>query len=76
MGKDPTSSWTTTACPTADAVRSGNAEPVSLGLLLDASGSMNDQKLQAAKSALESLVVNHLPPGDELFFVEFGYARP
>jgi Ca-activated chloride channel homolog len=49
-------------------------EPVSLGLLLDASGSMERAKLQAAQSALENLVVTHLPPADELFFVEFGYS--
>lgn len=49
-------------------------EPVSLGLLLDASGSMDNEKLRAAQSALENLILTHLPPGDELFFVEFGYS--
>jgi Ca-activated chloride channel homolog len=48
-------------------------EPVSLGLLLDASGSMDHAKLQAAQSALENLV-RYLQPADELFFVEFGYS--
>ncbi|HEY6509224.1 MAG TPA: VWA domain-containing protein [Vicinamibacterales bacterium] len=49
-------------------------EAVSLGLLLDASGSMDRGKLQAAQAALENLIVTHLPPTDELFFVEFGFS--
>jgi Ca-activated chloride channel homolog len=48
--------------------------PVSLGILLDASGSMNPDKLATARRALERLVTNLLDPEDELFFVEFGYS--
>ena len=47
--------------------------PVSLGILLDASGSMNSEKLQAAKSAIGHLVFDLLEKDDELFFVEFGF---
>ena len=47
--------------------------PVSLGILLDASGSMNSEKLQAAKSAIGLLVFDLLEKDDELFFVEFGF---
>lgn len=46
--------------------------PISLGILLDASGSMNNEKLQAAKAAL-GLIFNLLGKDDELFFVEFGF---
>ncbi len=47
--------------------------PVSLGILLDASGSMNAEKLTAAQSAIGHLVFNLLEKDDELFFVEFGF---
>ena len=47
--------------------------PVSLGILLDASGSMNSEKLQAAKPAIGHLVFDLLEKDDELFFVEFGF---
>jgi Ca-activated chloride channel family protein len=47
--------------------------PVSLGILLDASGSMNSEKLQAAKSAIGHLAFDLLEKEDELFFVEFGF---
>lgn len=48
--------------------------PVSLGILLDASGSMNPDKLETARRALERLISNLPDPDDELFFVEFGYS--
>lgn len=48
--------------------------PVSLGILLDASGSMSPDRLETARRALERLVSNLLDPDDELFFVEFGYS--
>jgi Ca-activated chloride channel homolog len=47
--------------------------PVSLGILLDASGSMNAEKLRAAKAAISHLVFNLLEKDDELFFIEFGF---
>jgi Ca-activated chloride channel family protein len=47
--------------------------PVSLGILLDASGSMNAEKLKAAQSAISHLVFNLLEKDDELFFIEFGF---
>lgn len=48
-------------------------EPISLGLLLDASGSMDSVRMTAARQALERLVVQRLDPRDELFFVEFSF---
>jgi len=48
--------------------------PVSLGILLDASGSMNTEKLTSAKAAIKRLVFDLLDKEDELFFVEFGYS--
>ena len=48
-------------------------EPVSLGLLLDASGSMQATNIGAARTALERLLFERLDPRDELFFVEFSW---
>jgi Ca-activated chloride channel homolog len=48
--------------------------PVSLGILLDASGSMNAGQLKAAQAAISHLVFDLLDKQDELFFVEFGYS--
>src|SRR5262245_28288387 len=48
--------------------------PVSLGILLDASGSMNNDKLASAKASIRRLVFDLLDKQDELFFVEFGYS--
>jgi Mg-chelatase subunit ChlD len=48
--------------------------PVSLGILLDASGSMNTERLTSAKAAITHLVFDLLDKEDELFFVEFGYS--
>ena len=45
--------------------------PVSLGILLDASGSMTPDKMSAATAAIERLMNELLAPSDELFFVEF-----
>jgi VWFA-related protein len=45
--------------------------PVSLGILLDTSGSMTDEKMNAARSAINRFVGELLGPEDELFFMEF-----
>jgi VWFA-related protein len=45
--------------------------PVSLGILLDASGSMTPDKMSAARAAIDRLIFDLLGPEDELFFVEF-----
>ena len=45
--------------------------PVSLGILLDASGSMTPDKMSAARAAIDRFIFNLLGPEDELFFVEF-----
>ncbi len=45
--------------------------PVSLGIVLDASGSMTADKMDAARSAIDRFVVELLDPRDELFFEEF-----
>ena len=46
--------------------------PVSLGIVLDASGSMTADKLSAARSAIDRLIYDLLGDNDELFFLEFG----
>lgn len=45
--------------------------PVSLGLLLDSSGSMTDDKMSAARSAIDRFIFDLLGPDDELFFEQF-----
>jgi Ca-activated chloride channel family protein len=45
--------------------------PVSLGILLDASGSMTREKMSAARSAIDRFIYELLAPEDELFFAEF-----
>lgn len=45
--------------------------PVSLGILLDASGSMTTTKMSAARDAIERFIFSLLDKEDELFFVEF-----
>ena len=45
--------------------------PVSLGIILDTSGSMTDDKMEAARAAINRFVSDLLGPEDELFFVEF-----
>lgn len=46
--------------------------PVSLGIVLDTSGSMTPDKMSAARSAVDRLIHDLLDERDELFFVEFG----
>ena len=45
--------------------------PVSLGLVLDTSGSMTPDKMSAARSAIDRFVHDLLSADDELFFLEF-----
>jgi Ca-activated chloride channel homolog len=45
--------------------------PVSLGILLDASGSMTPDKMSAARAAIDRFIFDLLGEQDELFFVEF-----
>jgi VWFA-related protein len=48
--------------------------PVSLGILLDASGSMTPDKMVAARAAIDRFIFDLLGEQDELFFVEFANA--
>lgn len=50
---------------------SGERVPVSLGILLDTSGSMQGEKLQAAKSALNRFLYDLLDRDDEVFLYRF-----
>jgi Ca-activated chloride channel homolog len=50
---------------------SSDRVPVSLGIVLDASGSMTDDKMSAARAAIDRLIYDLLDKDDELFFVEF-----
>ena len=45
--------------------------PVSLGIALDASGSMTSDKMSAARSAIDRFIYDLLGKEDELFFMEF-----
>jgi Ca-activated chloride channel family protein len=45
--------------------------PVSLGIALDASGSMTSDKMSAARAAIDRFVYDLLSPDDELFFMQF-----
>ena len=45
--------------------------PVSLGILLDASGSMSPDKIATARRAIDRFIYDLLGEDDELFFVEF-----
>ncbi|MBI2188838.1 MAG: VWA domain-containing protein [Acidobacteria bacterium] len=45
--------------------------PVSLGIVLDASGSMTPDKMSAARSAIDRFIYDLLGNDDELFFMEF-----
>lgn len=48
--------------------------PVSLGILLDTSGSMTPDKMKAARAAIDRFVFDLLGSDDELFFMEFNNA--
>lgn len=48
--------------------------PVSLGILLDTSGSMDGEKMRAAREALERFLVQLLDPQDEVFLYRFDNA--
>ena len=50
---------------------SSERAPVSLGILLDASGSMTADKMSAARSAIDRFIYDLLGREDELFFMEF-----
>ena len=50
---------------------SSERTPVSLGILLDASGSMTPDKMAAARSAIDRFIYELLDRNDELFFMEF-----
>lgn len=45
--------------------------PVSLGIVMDASGSMADDKMQSARAAISRFVTDLLGPDDEIFFMHF-----
>jgi Ca-activated chloride channel family protein len=49
--------------------------PVSLGILLDSSGSMTPDKMSSARSAIDRFIFDLLGREDELFFMEFA-SRP
>ena len=49
--------------------------PVSLGIVLDTSGSMEGEKMQAARRALQRFLFDLLGPEDEVFFYRFD-SRP
>ena len=57
----------------AQAVTHFSAErvPVSLGIVLDTSGSMDGDKMRAAKAALDRFLVQLLDPDDEVFLYRF-----
>jgi Ca-activated chloride channel homolog len=50
---------------------SSDRVPVSLGIVLDASGSMTPDKMSAARAAIDRMIYELLDKDDELFFVEF-----
>jgi VWFA-related protein len=50
---------------------SNDRVPVSLGIVLDTSGSMSAEKMSAARSAIDRLIYDLLDKDDELFLVEF-----
>jgi VWFA-related protein len=45
--------------------------PVSLGIILDTSGSMNGEKMMAARAALNRFLLDLLGPDDEVFLYRF-----
>ena len=46
--------------------------PVSLGIVLDTSGSMDGEKIKAAQRALDRFLYDLLDPNDEIFLSRFG----
>jgi Ca-activated chloride channel homolog len=50
---------------------SNDRVPVSLGILLDTSGSMTSDKIATAKAAIQRFIYDLLGKDDELFFMEF-----
>jgi Mg-chelatase subunit ChlD len=50
---------------------SNDRVPVSLGIVLDTSGSMSPDKMSAARSAIDRLIYDLLGKEDELFLVDF-----
>jgi VWFA-related protein len=50
---------------------SNDRVPVSLGIVLDTSGSMTPDKMSAARSAIDHLIYDLLDKDDELFLVQF-----
>ena len=46
--------------------------PVSLGIVLDTSGSMDGEKIKAAQRALDRFLYDLLDPNDEIFLYRFG----
>ena len=50
---------------------SNDRVPVSLGILLDTSGSMTSDKIATAKAAIDRFIYDLLGKDDELFFMEF-----
>ena len=47
--------------------------PVSLGIVLDTSGSMEGEKMDAARDALDRFLFDLLGPDDEIFIYRFSY---
>lgn len=47
--------------------------PVSLGIVLDTSGSMEGEKMDAARNALDRFLFDLLGPDDEIFIYRFSY---
>ena len=47
--------------------------PVSLGIVLDTSGSMEGEKMRAARAALDRFLFDLLGPDDEVFLYRFSY---
>ena len=47
--------------------------PVSLGIALDTSGSMDGRKMEAARTALDQFLYDLLDPDDEIFLYRFDY---
>src|SRR4026207_1454056 len=45
--------------------------PVSLGILLDTSGSMTPEKMSSARNAIDRFIYDLLGKDDELFFMQF-----